>query len=500
LWYAGDAVFNTGTTGNGFIDIYSIRGVKSAAQHGPTIVGNMRNSATFNDWSEHWGIGNLNGLYGYGTTTYGAAFGRYANNSSFLTADATNGIRIMQRAGDVNTQLARWAMDGSITIGEVAASRNNVVISADALSLRNNVTERIGLTAAGVLTIRDSSGNAVITLDAAAGAEITRRLTMPGANSAIAIGATPPTSTTAGTGIWIDRTGMYGLASNVQQAIFSATTGEIIAGAGDVRLNSGGLRIVAHTSWFERTAIKWLSAGDHVNFPILQTYALAMAASRQGISEVTERATFESHYHINARSPADRLANIRVQAASGAPGSDTITEIVLAAQNSTLLSRITLWSGLVHVANGPLYIGDASTGALTGEILYTGRLLARRGGVNYNSFVYVPLASSLTNTGWDGDARAVGTYILTPAMFGYPATARAVALQIAARWSAAAEASYMVVRNPVSGGSVIVRAHLANMYFNAAGIANCNALGEFIVTIGNANATNTFVEIVGYFL
>ena len=133
-WYAGDAVFNTGQAGDGFIDLYSLAGVRSG--YGPSIVGNVRNSTTYNDWSEHWAIGNLDGIYGYGTTTFGAAFGRYANSSSFLTADATNGIRILKRASDTNTVLAQWAMDGAITIGEVAVSRNNVVIFR-ALSIRN---------------------------------------------------------------------------------------------------------------------------------------------------------------------------------------------------------------------------------------------------------------------------------------------------------------------------------------------------------------------------
>ena len=89
-WYAGDAVFNTGTTGDGFIDIYSLRSVKSATQYGPALVGNIRNSATFNDWSEHWAIGSLKGLYGYGTTTYGA-FGKRRHPATY-DGGWTNGI------------------------------------------------------------------------------------------------------------------------------------------------------------------------------------------------------------------------------------------------------------------------------------------------------------------------------------------------------------------------------------------------------------------------
>lgn len=112
-WYAGDAVFNTGTTGDGFIDVYSLRSVKSATQYGPTIVGNVRNSSTYNDWSEVWAVGNLNGVYGYGADTYGSAFGKYGASLTNVTMDATNGFRIRNNT----TNLGQWAADGDFFIG-----------------------------------------------------------------------------------------------------------------------------------------------------------------------------------------------------------------------------------------------------------------------------------------------------------------------------------------------------------------------------------------------
>ena len=96
-WNAGDAVFSTGTTGTGFIDVYSINNMKSATILGPSIVGNIRNSSTYNDWSEAWAIGNLNGLYGYSSDVFGVGLGKFANSSSFITADSTNGIRLRYR-------------------------------------------------------------------------------------------------------------------------------------------------------------------------------------------------------------------------------------------------------------------------------------------------------------------------------------------------------------------------------------------------------------------
>lgn len=293
-WYAGDTVVDTSW---GFINLYSIHGVKEDTDYGPTIVGNVRNSLTFNDWIEHWAIGNLNGLYGYSNDTYGSALGKYSTTTSYLTAESTNGIRIMRGA----TVLAKWDIAGNILIGQAAASQNNVYISAGAISIRNNTTdriemtaagvltlndtagtamvtlsssgtilvgqqaasqnnvyisagaisirnnttERIGITAAGVLTVKDTGGNAVLTFDSATGAVINKLLTMPGASSAISIGATPPTGSGSGTGIWIDRTGMYGLNTNVLQAKFEATSGAITAAAGGVVLNSNGVSIRA---------------------------------------------------------------------------------------------------------------------------------------------------------------------------------------------------------------------------------------------------------------
>lgn len=74
-WTAGDAVFNTGAAGDGFIDLYSISAVNGPAVFGPTIAGRVRLSATYSDMEPRWAIGNLNGVFGYGQNIYGAAFG-----------------------------------------------------------------------------------------------------------------------------------------------------------------------------------------------------------------------------------------------------------------------------------------------------------------------------------------------------------------------------------------------------------------------------------------
>ena len=133
-WSAGDALFNTGTTADGFIDLYSYRSVKSATQYGPAMVGNIRNSATWNDWTEHWAIGNLNGVYGYGVTTYGAAFGKYGA-ANYLTIDTTNGIRFFD---STNASLAQLSST-TWTIGKTANDTSRVVITPGDISLISKI-------------------------------------------------------------------------------------------------------------------------------------------------------------------------------------------------------------------------------------------------------------------------------------------------------------------------------------------------------------------------
>lgn len=163
-WNSGDAVFNTGTTGEGFIDIYSISGIKNT-QYGPAIVGNVRNTTTYNDWTEHWAIGNLNGLYGYNSNTYGVGLGKYSSDASHLVVDATNGARI--RKG--TTTLAQWDVNGNIVIGEVGAGKSNVYISSGAVQLRNNTTALLSLNSDGSISSTATITGATLITNATVG-------------------------------------------------------------------------------------------------------------------------------------------------------------------------------------------------------------------------------------------------------------------------------------------------------------------------------------------
>jgi hypothetical protein len=117
-WFAGDAVLNTGQSGNGFIDLYSVRGVKAGTEIGPTIVFNQRLSSTYNDWAPRAAIGNLDGLYGYSGSTYGFASG--VPSGARVTVDTTNGIRIYGGDNDQKVTIdtsGNATFDGKLTVG-----------------------------------------------------------------------------------------------------------------------------------------------------------------------------------------------------------------------------------------------------------------------------------------------------------------------------------------------------------------------------------------------
>lgn len=199
------------------------------SQYGPTIVGNVRNSkTTFNDWSERWAIGNLNGLYGYGSDTYGAAFGKYAAGNSWIAIDQTNGIRILN---GTTTVVGQWSPAGVITIGQVASGQSNVQLSAGAVKLRNNTTDVITLLAAA-----NGTGQ-IATFDGAIGLS---------SNGGIYQGTGTVSSPTTGLKIWNDGgTGrIAGYNGGVAQW-YADTDGTLRAGGGRIVMDANGLYLRA---------------------------------------------------------------------------------------------------------------------------------------------------------------------------------------------------------------------------------------------------------------
>jgi hypothetical protein len=156
---AGQAVVNYGANGQGFLLMEAI------GTGAPYFSVRTHAAAPYSATTEHVRMGNLNGNWGYSLAKYGVAIGQYATDKPNIILDE----------------------DGALTINIYDGATNNPVLQFD-----------------------DT------------GSFITNVLNMTGANAAIAIGATPPTAKNAGTGLWLDQTGLYVVESNIQEIIVTS--------------------------------------------------------------------------------------------------------------------------------------------------------------------------------------------------------------------------------------------------------------------------------------
>lgn len=226
---------------------------------------------TYNSQTEILRIGDLLNNWGYLSSAYGAAFGEFGAGKANITIDPTNGIR-----------------------------------------LRRYTTDVIKL---------DSTGSYFSSL-----------IQMSGSGAAISIGQTPPVSSISGSGLWIDRTGIFSLKDSIEQARIDAITGDIVAGydsvfdiADIVKLNKDGLQIKVHeVSAFGGEGypgiygIKFLDSG---NVGLGRGYIAAAKSDDERIvvignaHESNKLASIQ--FNCGYGLPGDELAYIKIQ--SGSP-------------------------------------------------------------------------------------------------------------------------------------------------------------------------------------
>lgn len=152
-WPGGVALANTGAIGDGGINMYAIQSIKGSGEQGPTIQGYERTSLTYNALATRWALGNMRGLFDYGATTvWGAAFGNPAD--VWLGIDTTNGVRFMEGG---TTQTARFALDGSILLGQPGAGQANTYIDPGVVALRWGTNPLISLSSPGVQMFDNSA-------------------------------------------------------------------------------------------------------------------------------------------------------------------------------------------------------------------------------------------------------------------------------------------------------------------------------------------------------
>lgn len=169
----------------------------------------------------------------------------------------------------------------------------------------NRATAPFRLTEAGALVATSATITGAITATSGA---INGPLTMSGATSSIAIGSTPPTSATVGTGIWQDRNGLVALTANVQQSTFTAAG--ITAGVGTVALDAGGIQVIADTVYSASRSYR--NVASIGGSPLSSFYDVNDAIAHSTILSSWAVSAKDSSLNLYVDAPTGKSAGIRL--------------------------------------------------------------------------------------------------------------------------------------------------------------------------------------------
>lgn len=560
-WYAGDALFNTGQAGNGFIDLYSVRGVKSASQYGPTVVCNVRNSNTYNDWSPRSALGNLNGLYGYGTDTFGWAVGSYASGKAWLSGDETNGIRISQ----YTSVLARWANDGTITIGNTSDPNPNVYITSSALKLRKGTTDKIVLESdgdsyfAGAMSIDTSGGIWQGTGTFASPTDAVKLYNSSGIGRFAAFASGTLCA-------WLDHTGINLLSTsaagsgprsvNWRSSVGGTVEGFISGGTGvqgatGVKVEADGVQIGKTGSYIYTTTTNpsaiisyvstthnftgYVNIGSYIDLDDTNGHIISYAGygkfrnglilgstldtpsssqpyiySQDGGFYTTFPTSVGAPVSYNAGSVsrigllcATEVPALLIEHGAASyswflyPGSDDTFNIARRSTTTSVQMKIDYNLGLW--ANGLALGPSLAPFSNGGGLKYEGDLIAYRSSTNHTGYIYCLL--STPQTPWNNATPSTGTTTFTLSDYSIPSSAKAIYCNLMGQWASASGSSYIYLRKASSGeglGSVRVSANTANVPSCNAGLVDTSG-GTFEAYVAGT-VTAAYLRIYGYFI
>ena len=414
---AGQAIVNFGVGGEGFLLMEAI------GTGAPYFSVRTHAGAPYTATTEHVRMGNLNGNWGYSSDIYGVGIGQYAAGKSNITIDSTG-----------------------------------------LLSIKLGTTERIGMTTAGVLAIKNSSGNAVFTFDASAGAEFTLPLTLA-TTGGIYQGTGTFASPTTGLKIWNDsgvgRIGGYN-ATTLQW--YAGTDGKLYAGGGNVLIDIDGLTlnslaVVPGGTFGDPGVIRWVSSTTPVG--VIST----------------------------AYNPGTGAASLEVQASGSTSGN-----LKLLATDNT----------------NSTYLLVSSLGGITinKDLLLVGNYQSYKNSTAYTGYIFVPLTTPLTSTSWDGDSfsTTAKTIIDLSAVFGLPAGVKAVDVFVNMRDSASTTTySYMYLgaNDTANVGKVFSCDNGKNDgLVPASATIPCDANGDIFyqVVASGAGTMDITIQINGYYI
>ncbi len=284
-YYAGQAVADYGNVNNRAGHII----ISADDTYSPYISLRTHDGTPWTTIRELLKIGNLDGSWGYTTTKYGVAIGEYNSGKANIILDEDGVLRIRSYTNDViridtngvfigDTTRANVHIDtngvlrlrnatadaikidtGGILIGNASAANVHIDTSG-VLRLRNATADAIKIDTSGILIGNASAANVFIgtsgelkirsgTNDIIAltsnDARITNVIRLSDSMSALSIGQVPPTSSSSGTGIWIDRNGFYILKNDVRNMTID-TDGIVVGTSNNVvvaKVDPSGYRL-----------------------------------------------------------------------------------------------------------------------------------------------------------------------------------------------------------------------------------------------------------------
>lgn len=144
-------VIDFGVSGQGFLVARANDGTEgSQSPYWQTVTWTTAPVAANMSPRTRWG--QLNGSYGYSSSTYGFAAGNPSD--VFISVDDTHGIRMME-AGSV--QRAQFALDGSIVLGTTGANEENLQINPTSILGRIGTTNYFAIDSGSGVTVGNSS-------------------------------------------------------------------------------------------------------------------------------------------------------------------------------------------------------------------------------------------------------------------------------------------------------------------------------------------------------
>jgi hypothetical protein len=342
-----------------------------------------------------------------------------------------------------------------------------------------------------------------------------------GASAHIAFGTTPPSSPSSGTGIYIDKTGFYGLASNTPQIRISSTDGRLYAGADKVLLDASGLSLTYGNSTYNK--VSWYDPTFATEYASIYTMYQGIAGQALFAIDIGGVRQFQIDSYAARAKLATGLAIGNIDdtgMSSGEIRTGFITYYYGATKIGDIGGTDTSWLKINNTiakniytprmlrADGGLVAG--ATSASAGQIVSTAEIKAGTGlySRGYSGGIFVPYTGSakyLYDSGgnaWGGGNKNTGTYTfnLTDANNGLPSDINGIVVRATATWTAVSAQSYLLFYNNTSQGAIgVLRVQVANQPTDDT-ITIPVSDNTFQIVVNNATANSATLVLAGYFL